>query len=158
MDMDFERIVRTYGDSLYRIAVHYTANTRDAQDIVQQTFLKLVENRKNFESEEHEKAWLIRVCINLCKDNLKSSWHSKVSYIQERDFSAPIYEIDEKMPLLSYVKKLPRNQKAAIYLFYYEDMSVFQIAEVMNARQNTVLSWLNRGRKALKKILNEEGL
>ena len=156
MDKNFERIVYSYSDMLYRIALHYVRNTAEAQDMVQQCFLKMLENNTVFESTDHEKAWLIRVCINLCKDSLKSSWTKKVSSIQDRDFQSPQYEIDDRFPLLSYIRTLPPNQKAAIYLFYYEDMPVSQVARVMGAKQNTVLSWLRRGRKTLEKLIKEE--
>jgi len=156
MEKDFERIVNSYSDSLLRICMHYTKNISDAQDIVQQTFLKLVEKNVHFENESHEKAWLIRVCINLCKDSLKSSWHKRVFSIQDNDFTAPTYEISQPTPLLDYIRTLPPNQRTAIYLFYYEDMQTAQIARAMGANQNTVLSWLRRGRKSLEKMLKEE--
>ncbi|MBQ8603241.1 MAG: sigma-70 family RNA polymerase sigma factor [Oscillospiraceae bacterium] len=156
MEKYFERIVYTYSDSLYRICMHYVKNTADAQDIVQQTFVKLIEKNINFESREHEKAWLIRVCINLCKDHLKSSWHSRVFSIQDQEFTSPEYNIPDQYPLLNYIRTLPPNQRTAIYLFYYEDMPVNEICTVMGAKQNTVLSWLRRGRKALKKMIKEE--
>ena len=156
MEKYFERIVYTYSDSLYRICMHYVKNTADAQDIVQQTFVKLIEKNINFESREYEKAWLIRVCINLCKDHLKSSWHSRVFSIQDQEFTSPEYNIPDQYPLLNYIRTLPPNQRTAIYLFYYEDMPVNEICTVMGAKQNTVLSWLRRGRKALKKMIKEE--
>ena len=106
MERDFERIVYSYSDKLYRICMHYVRNTADAQDIVQQTFLKLIEKDMYFESDEHEKAWLIRVCINLCKDSLKSSWNKKVFSIQDKDFHSPAYEIREDTPLLSAAMKI----------------------------------------------------
>ncbi len=156
MEKDFERIVCTYSDSLYRICMHYVKNSADAQDIVQQTFIKLVENNTDFHSREHEKAWLIRVCINLCKDHLKSSWHNKVFSMRDKDFTDLTYEFSRQYPLLSYIRTLPPNQRTAIYLFYYEDMPVSEICQAMNAKQNTVLSWLRRGRKALEKMIKEE--
>ena len=156
MDRDFNRIVNSYADMLLRICMHYTKNTTDAEDIVQVTFLKLIENDVTFSSVEHEKAWLIRVCINLCKDNLKSSWNKKVGSIQDIEIKDEPYDINEESPILSYIRTLPPKQKAAIYLFYYEDMPVNEIAIAMGANQNTVLSWLRRGRKTLEKILKEE--
>ena len=74
MDRNFERIVNSYADMLLRICMHYTNNISDAEDAVQAAFLKLVEKNIIFDSPEYEKAWLIRVCINLCKDSMKSSW------------------------------------------------------------------------------------
>lgn len=156
MDRDFNRIVNAYADMLLRICMHYTKNTADAEDVVQATFLKLVEKNIIFDSAEHEKAWLIRVCINLCKDNLKSSWKKKVYSVHETEFKDQPYEIADESPLLSYIRTLPPKQKTAVYLFYYEDMPVSQIAAAMGANQNTVLSWLRRGRKALEKLLKED--
>ncbi len=156
MEKNFERIVYTYSDNLFRIAVHYLKNSADARDMVQQTFLKLVEKNITFESAEHEKAWLIRVCINMCKDNLKSSWHKKVTPVDEIYTHPSEYIVPSDNNILSHVLKLPPNQKTAIYLFYYEDMPVNEIAQVMNSKPNTVLSWLHRGRKSLEKVLKEE--
>lgn len=156
MDRDFDRIVNSYADMLMRICMHYTKNASDAEDIVQATFLKLVEHNKNFTSYEHEKAWLIRVCTNLCKDSLKSSWNKKVYTGQQQEFTAPPYEISEQSPVLSCIRTLPPKQKTAVYLHYYEDMPVKEIATVMGANSNTVLSWLRRGRKSLEKLLKEE--
>ena len=156
MAVNFERIVYSHGDRLDKIAMHYVKNQSDAQDIVQQTFLRLLEHNKEFESADHEKAWLIRVCINLCKDSLKSNWTKKVISIQDQDFAAPTYEIRSDTPLLDDIRTLPPNQKTAIYLFYYENMQVAEIAGIMSAKPNTVLSWLRRGRKALEKIVKEE--
>ncbi len=155
MDRDFNRIVNSYSSMLLRICMHYTKNTTDAEDIVQATFLKLIEKDVIFDSTEHEKAWLIRVCVNLCKDNLKSIWNKKVDSIKYMEIELESYEIDEKFSMLSYIRTLPPKQKAAIYLFYYEDMTIKEIAISMGTNNNTVLSWLRRGRKTLEKLLKE---
>ena len=156
MDRDFDRIVNSYADMLLRICMHYTNNISDAEDVVQAAFLKLVEKNVVFESTDHEKAWLIRVCINLCKDILKSSWKKKVFSVHDQEFKDQPYEIADESPLLSYIRTLPPKHRTAIYLFYYEDMPVNRIASAMGANQNTVLSWLRRGRKALEKMIKEE--
>ncbi len=156
MEKEFERIVYAYSDSLFRIAMHYMKNTADAQDIVQQTFLKLVEKNINFDNAEHEKAWLIRVCINLCKDSLKSSWRKKVTPIERIFHPSDTYEISDSTPVLDHIRRLHVNHRTAIYLFYYEDLPVSEIARIMGAKQNTVLSWLRRGRQALEKMIKEE--
>ena len=156
MDRNFERIVNSYADMLLRICMHYTNNISDAEDAVQATFLKLVEKNIIFDSLDHEKAWLIRVCINLCKDSMKSSWKKKVFSVHETEFKDQPYEITDNSPLLSYIRTLPPKQRTAIYLYYYEDMPVNRIATAMGANKNTVLSWLRRGRNTLEKMLKEE--
>lgn len=156
MDRDYNRIVNSYADMLMRICMHYTKNSADAEDVVQATFLKLVEYNREFESHDHEKAWLIRVCINLCKDSLKSNWKKKVLVTNDQSLACPEYEIQDNSPVLSCVRTLPSKQKIAVYLHYYEEMPVKQIANVMGTNQNTVLSWLRRGRKTLEKLLREE--
>ncbi|MEG1863541.1 MAG: sigma-70 family RNA polymerase sigma factor, partial [Oscillospiraceae bacterium] len=129
-----------------------------AEDILQTVYLKLLQSPIIFQSDEHEKAWLIRVCINLCKDMLKSSRIKKVSPLSDIDLTvgADDEAVDEPYPILSYVRNLSPKQKAAIYLHYYEDKSVAEIAKLMGTNQNTVLSWLRRGRENLKKSLKEE--
>ena len=151
MDRDFERIVNTYADMLFRISMHYLKNTADGEDAVQQTFLKIIEKDVHFESAEHEKAWLIRVCTNLCKDSLK---HASRKTQPEKDTADEF--CDDRFYITDQIRTLPPNQKTAIYLFYYENMSVKEIAGAMQQSTNTVLSHLNRGRKRLAKLLKEE--
>lgn len=155
MDRDFTRIVNQYSDMLLRISMHYLPSRQDAEDIVQQVFLKLVENNLQFISREHEKAWLIRVCINLCKDFLKAAYNRRVESGTEDNDAVTEIEIPDNS-MIDYIKQLPENQRIAIYLFYYEDRPVAEIAQIMKTKQNTVLSWLNRGRKTLKKLIGEE--
>lgn len=153
MDRDFERIVNTYADMLFRICMHYSQTAADGEDIVQQTFLKIIEKNIVFENPEHEKAWLIRVCINLCKDNLKSKKRKSDSFSPLTKESSPCFD---RLYITDQIRRLPSKHKAAIYLFYYENMSVNEIAETMQEKPNTVLSYLNRGRKKLAKLLKEE--
>lgn len=153
MDRDFERIVATYADMLFKISMHYVKNPADAEDIVQQTFLKIIETDSCFSSPTHEKAWLIRVCANLCKDSLKH--HSRKA--QPLDGLEGTVEKDaDSFYIVDQIRTLPPKQRLAVYLFYYENMSVAEIAATMEEKQNTVLSHLNRGRKRLKKMLKED--
>ena len=154
MDRNFDRIVNTYSDMLLKICIHFVKNISDAEDIIQQTFLKIIEKDMRFETPEHEKAWLIRVCTNLCKDNLKSS-HSRTTQPMTADKITSDCST-ENFYILDQIRTLPSKQKIAIYLFYYENMSVKEIADTMQEKQNTVLSFLNRGRKKLAKLLKEE--
>lgn len=154
MDRDFERIVNSYADMLFRICMNYSQSTADGEDIVQQTFLKILEKNIIFENPEHEKAWLIRVCINLCKDNLKNSRNKNI-HTEAEDICHTDRHI-EKLYITDLVRTLPPKQKLAIFLHYYEGMPVKEIAVVMEEKTNTVLSHLARGRKALEKKIKEE--
>ena len=130
-------------------------NPADADDIVQNTFLKYHAHNLDFVSEIHLKAWLIRVAVNQAKDLVKSFWHkNKVTweeYMDELPFEEP-----SDSRLFEAVMRLPRKYRIVIHLFYYEDYSVSEIADILNCREGTVKSQLNRGRKLLKSMLLEE--
>ena len=138
-----ERIVEEYSDLLLRIALHHTANLSEAQDVVQDVLLRLICRREGFSDSEHEKAWLLRVAINRCKDYRRHWFNSRRSDLPQ--------EIPERQKnsdsLLDEVRKLPFHQKNSIYMFYYEEMTIKQIAAVFHVREGTVSSWLSRGRK-----------
>ena len=157
-DKEITEIYERHVQTVWRVCYAYMKNTAETEDAVQDTFLRLMDANPSFESAEHEKAWLIRVCINLCKDHLKSSWSKKV--VSENFLPPPAHT--EEIPdgtapmILDCVRRLPDNQKTAVYLFYYMDMPVSRIARAMNAKQNTVLSWLRRARKTLAKTIKEE--
>lgn len=103
-----------YSDLVYRICYIYLRNKTDVEDV----FLKLLQNSKPFESVDHEKAWLIRVTINMCKDMLKSFWKRKVKFIEDIELTS---EGGGESELLQVILSLPPKYKDAIYLYYYED-------------------------------------
>lgn len=149
MRADIERIVETYSDVLLRLAVHHVSDFSQAEDIVQEVFMKLVRYPRFFKDEEHERAWLFKVTINCCHDYQRNWWQSKRNKMPENAAMNKEYEY----PLLEEVKKLPEKQRNAIYLYYYEEYSAKEIAKICSVKENTVFSWLNRGREALKKQL-----
>lgn len=153
---DIERVVETYSDTLLRIAMHHVKSYAQAQDIVQDVFLKYVNTASNFVDENHEKAWFMRVTINLCKDNQRHWWNKKRSEyaIENMEYIESASNRSEySFVLLEEVKKLPFHYRNAIYLFYYEQLSTKQIAAICNVKEGTVSSWLHRGKKCLKKQL-----
>ena len=105
-----------------------------------------------FESNEHKKSWLITVTRNLCKNKLKSSWFKKRDELVEM----PYYDKYKNNDVLDTVMKLPLKYREVIHLFYYEDYSTAQIAEIVGKKESTVRSLLHRGRNILKDILKEE--
>jgi RNA polymerase sigma-70 factor (ECF subfamily) len=135
---------------LIRIAFLNLKNMSDAEDLAQDVFLKLIEHSPNFESEEHEKAWLIRITINLCKDRLKSAWFRKsVPLDDSLCFMAP-----EKSETLLSIMELPVKYRNVIMLFYYENYPIKEIAEITGMKDVTIGSQLQRARKMLKAGLN----
>ena len=143
-----------YGDMILRVAFSYMKNTYDAEDIVQEVFLKLVSNKYTFDNTEHEKAWIIRVTINICKNKLKSFWFNKTSEISDE---IKFYDkINENDSVLKAVMDLPVSYRMVIHLYYYEQYTTKEIADVIGKKESTVRSLLYRGREKLKNILKED--
>ena len=144
-----------YKDHVFSAAFNVCQNWTDADDVVQSTFLKYYNLDLAFESEEHLKAWLLRVAINHARDLTKSFWQRNrvpwEDYMNELPFEEP-----EDSRLFEAVMRLPEKYRVVIHLFYYEDYAITEIAQILNRREGTVKSQLNRGRKLLKTILMEE--
>ena len=140
-----------YADTVKRVCFMYMKNDADTSDIFQEVFLKFMQHNKTFESDEHEKAWLIRVAINKCKDAHKSFWRRNVGSIDEA-LEIPT-ENGDMGELLKIVLSLPPKYKDVIYLFYYEGYTALQITEILNQNANTVYSNLHRARLLLKEKL-----
>lgn len=142
-------IYHRHVDTVYRVCYSFMKNAADAEDMVQETFLKLIASGRPFESENHEKAWLIVTASNTCRDALKH-WSRKVEHIE--DYQLPA---DNKTPvddgMLDAVLRLPVKYKEAVYLYYYEGYQTAEIAGMLHRPEPTVRSWLSRARKLLKK-------
>lgn len=158
---EYERIVREYLDMVYRIALNHTGKTSDADDVVQQTFYKLLSVRFDFNNEEHIKRWLIRVCINECNSLFSCFWRKNVqlfsdtSEMEEERIGDPVFENQERQMLFSAVQHLPAVCRSVVYLFYYEGYKTQEIAQILHMREATVRTRLVRGRKLLKEELKE---
>lgn len=145
----FSFVFKQFTDTVYRIALHNTVNFSDAEDVTQEVFIKLLETNRAFRDSEHLKAWLIRVTINLCRDKMKKSNRET---LVENVFS--FKSCEEKNDILEAVKALPENYRNTIYLHYYEGYTAKEIGKILDTKENTVLSWLSRGREALRKELD----
>ena len=148
----FTLAVQRYSDTVYRTAVHNCRCTADAEDVVQDVFEKLLHYNGIFESEEHLKAWLLRVAINRCRDLTRAA-HQKDT---ELDENLPAPDAFEDGSVLDAVRALPENYRNAIYLHYYEGYTAAEIGRMMAVPTNTVLSWLRRARAQLHTMLKEE--
>ena len=135
-------------DTVYRICYSFMKNIPDTEDMVQETFLRLLSSGVIFQSESHEKAWLIVTASNLCKDTLKKWWR-KTEDISDPSLSLqqPPFEINS---VLEAILELPKDQKTAVYMYYYEGYSTADIARYLGCPHATVRSRLSRARKALK--------
>ena len=143
--------VKTHSANLVRLAFTYTKNVQDAEDIVQDVFFTYLEKAPVFMDEAHEKAWLIRVTANKCKDALRKSKNAPLP-LNEDILSLP----PEEHALLTAVLELEDKYRLPLHLHYYEGYSIAEIARILHASPGTVGSWLQRGRALLKKQLGGE--
>ena len=149
---DFEAVVTKHENRLYRTALAITGNVPDAEDIVQEAFIRAYEKAPKFESGEHEKAWLIRVTVNLCYSRLRSSWRKRtVPLLDSYPASEP-----KQHELLEQIMTLPPKYRTVIHLFYYEDYSIKDISKLTGQKDATVRSQLTRARQKLKSVLKED--
>lgn len=156
----YERIANEYLDMVYKIALNYTGTAVDADDVVQQTFYKLLTKKKEFADEEHVRRWLIRVCMNECNSFFSGFWRKNVRLFSEESLEEetaedPIFEAQENRSLFEAVKKLPAKCRIVTYLFYYEGYKTQEIAQLLHIREATVRTRLVRARKLLKEELKE---
>lgn len=152
-----KQAIETYSDMIRRICFIYLKNYSDVEDVFQDVFLKYILYNGIFEDKEHEKAWFVRVTINRCKDVLKSFFRKNVSSINEIDASKLSIN-DKYSEVLNAVLSLPYNYKTVIYLFYYEKYTASEIGNILNKKENTIYTWLSRGKKMLKDILGGDYL
>lgn len=144
-----EKMVEKYFNTVYKLALSQTKDKDHADDVVQEVFLRYIRGTKIFESEEHLKAWLIRVTINCSKNVFSNSWFKKtVPLTEEIEF-----ESKELGDVYYATMELPSKYRTVIHLFYYEDMTVSEIAKVLNTKETTVKSQLHRARNMLKEKL-----
>ena len=153
---EFKEVYDQYFSMIYRISLLYLRNTEEAEDMVQEVFVKLIDKERSFNSEEHRKAWLIGVTKNACKDINKSFWKSRMVDIE----SLPELTNEKKDSDLHFVLEelllLPDKYKIVLYLFYYEGYYVKDISKILNVKESTIQTQLSRGRKLLKKKLRRE--
>ena len=149
-DREIVRIVETYSDMLMRIALNRVNSIAEAEDVVQTVFERLVKSRPRFESREHEKAWLIRTAIRICIDEARKNAKRKNVPLNEEITAA--YS-EDSFELLETVRQLPERDRDAVYLYYYEEYTVREIAKLLGEREGTTRSRLSRARQKLRVIM-----
>lgn len=159
--LSMEELMTAYYDTLLRIAIQHTGNRTEAEDIVQDTFLKLLESGRQFTEPDHAKAFLIRSAVNRCYDYLKSARRQRsISLTDAAENALPPdrggFLSEQTRAVLEAMQQLRPEFRNVIYLYYYEDYSIREIAEILGKSSNTVSSWLTRARKAMKEVLQDE--
>lgn len=150
---DAQRAVHEYGNSLFRLCSVMTGNRDDAEDAVQECFLKYVEKAPDFNDTEHEKAWLIRVASNICKDILRKRKHqSFVSLDEIRNLGV----CEDNAQILELLISLEEKYRIVIHLHYVEGYKAREIASMLGISEAAVKKRLQRGREALKEIYEKE--
>lgn len=150
-----EEILNRYSRMVYRIAFSRTKSKYDADDILQEVFLKYIKYNVNYANEEHRKAWLIKTTINTSKTLLTSAWFRKTVAMPDNPDTL-LVEMEEKSDVYYAVLKLPVKYRTVIHLFYYEDLSIREISLLLDLKESTVKSHLHRARKQLQLILKGE--
>ena len=149
-----QKLVERYQQNLYAAAFNVCKNQMDAEDIVQEAFLQYSTSKKEFEDEQHIRAWLIRVVINKAKNCNLTFWRRNKCSLDDY-IETLVFETPQSRELFEEVMKLPEKYRIVIHLFYYEGLSTRQIASVLDRSEATIRSDLHRGREQLKRILKE---
>lgn len=148
-----EVVIRRYSDMVYRLAFARTGNRSDAEDLYQEVFLRYLTRAPAFTSEEHRKAWLLRVAVNCANRFHTAPWRKRTEPLSEA-LSVPAPEGED---LWEELRRLPERDRTVLHLYYYEDMTTEEIAKLLDRNPATVRSQLLRARAKLKKLLVEEG-
>ncbi len=146
------RMLESYGDSILRLSYSYLHNMSDAEDVVQETLIKYIKTAPEFESEAHEKAWLLKVASNLSKNKID---YNRIRQTDELNETLVAEEREDLSFVWEAVKGLPDNYRDVIHLFYHEGYQTREIASILGRKESTVRSDLKRGREKLREVLKE---
>lgn len=152
-----EEAIDRYADMVYRLALSQMKNTTDADDLFQEVFVRLVSHIQDLESWEHVKAWLIRVTINCAKKHFAQYWNKNVDFLEEPEklTNGSGYEMPEEQPVRAAVQKLPPKYRTVIHLYYFEELTVAEIARLTEQKETTVKSQMHRAREMLKELIQD---
>ena len=158
-DVDLERTINEYSDMLYKICYIILKNENDVKDVLQETFIKYMTKSPEFKSEDHKKAWLIKVSQNKCKEFLR---------FHKRHAAVPLDEVEESISvtngmdtysieLLSLIWNLKYNLKSVVILYYMEGYNIKEISQILSISESAVKKRLERARKELRMLTSVEG-
>jgi len=155
-DCNVEELFDRYSDMIYRIAISYGNQVSLAEDVVQEVFYRFLKKRPHFKSSEHEKAWFIRVTVNCCKSAVSSSWMKRVRPLEDAGQVAVAFQSGDEEELYAMLEKLPAMYRCVLYLHYYEEYQVKEIAGLLHITPNLASARLSRAKKLLKKEILKE--
>ncbi|MEE1036251.1 MAG: sigma-70 family RNA polymerase sigma factor [Oscillospiraceae bacterium] len=151
MNTDCLQSAQRYTRNMYRLAFSYCRNREDAEDVVQEVFLKLLRQKSEFLDEQKLRSWLLKVTVNACMDLLRSPWRGRCCALEEA--TEPTVLMQEESELMLAVLNLPAKYRGVIHLYYYEDYSITEIAGILNVSESAVRMRLMRARQKLKEQL-----
>lgn len=150
---ELEQVMERYGTEVYRLAYSRLRSVMDAEDVYQEVFLRYFRKRPRFDSEEHRKAWLLRVTINRAKSHATSAWMRHRAAMEGQI----AFEEPEERDLDEALGKLKPDDRTLLHLYYYQELSTREIAELLDRKESTVRTQLTRARQRLRTILKGEG-
>lgn len=153
MTKNYEDLITKYSSAVFRCAYSYVNNRSDAEDIMQEVFLKYLVKKPVFNDETHEKAWFLRVTINMCKSYLRSSWLKKREEIDD-DMRDKTY-IENDPTLWELVRQLPEKYRVVVELYFVEGYTIKEISVILKKNPSTIGTWLERGKKQLRKTMED---
>ena len=151
-----ENAIKLWASTVYGIALSYTASKTDADDVFQETFLAFHCSQKHFTDNDHRKAWLIRTAVNMSRRVTSGKWRKAQQLDENAAADRFEFSTDRQNDIADAIRKLPQKYRAPIWLHYFEDMPVKQIAAALGARESTVRSQLMRGREMLRNLLGKD--
>ena len=155
MRQPVQQLIQNYQNSLYAAAFNICQNQMDAEDVVQEAFVQYYTTKKEFENEQHIKAWLIRVVINKAKNITRTFWKKNKCALEDYMETLTFPDTQSKN-IFEEVMKLPDKYRIVIHLFYYEEYAIREIADILKLSESNVKVRLSRGRALLKESLKEE--
>lgn len=155
-DSAVKELFERYSDMIYRISVSYGKSDYIAEEVVQEVFLRYLGKRPHFENSEHEKAWFIRVAVNCCKSMLTTAWMKRVRPLEEAGQEIALFRQQEENELFEMLSELPSKYRIVLYLRYYEEYQVNEIAGLLGVTPNLVSARLVRAKKLMKQRLLED--
>ena len=160
-EQHLERLMNEYGDAIFRMCYLYLKDYHLAEDATQDTFINAMKSYDTFQNKSTEKTWITRIAINCCKNIIRTQWFRNARNNLEENMvnasESPIEEFLEKDSISRAIMELNENDRKIIILYYYQELSMKEIADIIGTSENTTIQRLNRARKKLRNILLEVG-